>query len=55
MADVKKTRARLDEDRRAKPRTKLVAHVPTDGRCVRLTDWIDEIRDEVDLPDSSER
>jgi len=37
--------ARLDADRTAKPRTELVAHVPTDGRCVRPGDWIDELRD----------
>jgi hypothetical protein len=47
--------ARLDADRTAKPKTELVAHVPTDGRCVNPTDHIDEIRDVVDYPDSAER
>jgi hypothetical protein len=42
--------------------TVFVAHVPTDGRCVRPTDHIDhidELRDQdphvVDYPDSHER
>ena len=38
--------ARLDEDRKAKPLTTLVAHIPTDGRCVNASDWIDELRDQ---------
>jgi hypothetical protein len=37
--------ARLDADRTAKPKTKLVAHVPLDGNCHNPSDHIDEIRD----------
>ncbi len=38
--------ARVDTDRKAKPLTTLVAHIPTDGRCVNASDWIDELRDQ---------
>jgi hypothetical protein len=62
MKKAKKPRARparLDADRKARPLTVFVAHVPTDGRCVRPTDHIDELRDQdphvVDYPDSHER